>query len=277
MNNEIPPAPNAGSTQVQDVTLSQEWMDRLAQHAKETQAAEKLASNFFSTKSGVLSFNGMAIPNNTMECIALVSMHENVWYDAKFDANNLSSPGCYAFSFTGENMVPHPEAEHIQAPTCGQCPKLKWGTSDNGKGKACRETRRISLLPASAAASPEAVAAAVAGLLRVPITSVKHWAAYVARLATLNLPPFAMLTEVKLVPDAKSMFRLEFAARRPINNPAVLEALTRRIEVEKNNMIAPYPRRDPTANPAPQGQQAVAQQSAFAPPQQGQVPQQPKF
>lgn len=264
----VPPPPGAG-TQLQDTSLSQEWLDRLAAHAKETQASEKVASNFFSTKSGVLSFNGMAIPGNTMECIALVSMHENVLYPSRFDAASPESPICYAFSFTGDNMEPHAEAEQRQAQFCKDCPKLKWGTSDNGKGKACRETRRISLLPASAAASAENVVAATAGLLRVPITSVKHWAAYVARLAAMNVPPFAMITKVSLTPDPKTMFRLDFACVRAIADSTVLDALLRRIDIEKNNMVSPYPKRDPAAAAATgQGvsaaQQSVSPQSAFA-------------
>jgi hypothetical protein len=237
--------------------LSADWLAKLAEAAKATQLVEKASSNFFSTKGGTLTWNGMALPGNKMECIVLLPMHENLFYKEKFDASSPASPDCYAFSFDGEAMAPHPEAENPQAKACKDCPNLKWGTSDNGRGKACRETRRLCLLPSSAAASPQAVAAAEAGLLRVPITSVKHWAALVNKLSVLQLPPFAMITEVSVHNDAKTMFRVEFAAKRAITDEDVLAALMVRIESERNNMSMPYPKREApapgTAAPAKPG------------------------
>jgi hypothetical protein len=233
--------------------LSADWVAKLAEAAKATQLVEKQASNFFSTKGGALTWNGMALPGNKMECIALIPMHENVYYKDKFSAASPASPSCYAFSFDGADMEPHPEAEAPQAKKCAECPNLKWGTSDTGTGKACREMRRLCLLPASAAASPQAVAAAEAGLLRVPITSVKNWSALVNKLAVLQLPPFAMIIEVSLATDARTMFRIDFAPKRAITDEDVLGALMARMDVERNNMAAPYPKRDPATTPATAG------------------------
>ena len=230
--------------------LSNEWMQKLADAAKQTALAERAASNFFSTKGGTLSWNNMALPGNKMECIVLLSMHENLYYKDKFDASSPASPVCYAFSFDGVDMAPHPEADTPQAKGCNDCPNLKWGTSDNGRGKACRETRRLCLLPASAAASPQAVAAAEAGLLRVPITSVKFWAAMVNKLSTLQLPPFAMITEVSVHVDPKTMFRVEFAVKRAITDEDVLGALMNRMNSERNNMSMAYPKNTTPEAPA---------------------------
>src|SRR6185436_20074330 len=55
MSNEIAPA-----------GLDQEWLDKLAQAAKEQAATEKPTGNFFSTKGVVLSRNQMALPGNKM-------------------------------------------------------------------------------------------------------------------------------------------------------------------------------------------------------------------
>jgi hypothetical protein len=258
------------SNDLQAGSLSLEWQERLAASAKEQAAAEKAAGNFFSTKGGTLSFQNMMLPGNKMEVIVLVGAHENVFYGAKFDANAPTSPLCYAYSFDGAGMVPHDEADARQAPACGQCRNLAWGTGDGGKGKACRELRRLCVIPASAAASIDAVMTATAGLLRVPIMSVKNWVTYVNTLATKALPTFAVICEISLVPDPKSMFRIEFKPLRTIEDTAILGALVERIAREKQTMMSPYPKRvqagaAPVAQPYNSTQQAPSPYAAAAP------------
>lgn len=258
------------TTQVQAGSLSMEWQERLAASAKEQAATEKAAGSFFSTKGGMLSFQNMALPNNKMEVIVLIGAHENVFYGAKFDANAPASPLCYAYSFDGANMVPHEEADARQAPACGQCKNLAWGTGDGGRGKACRELRRLCVIPASAAASVDAVQTATAGLLRVPILSVKNWIAFVNEMAIVQKPTFAVTCEIALIPDARSMFKITFKAIRPIEDTGVLGAIVERIAREKLVMMTPYPKRI-TVNVAPPAQAATQ----YVPPQQPQQPQQP--
>jgi len=272
MSNDIAPA-----------GLTTEWLDKLAQAAKEQAATEKPTGNFFSTKGGILSWNQMALPGNKMEVIALASMHENVWYaGAKFDAANPASPLCYAFSLSGQGMAPHEESEQPQSPTCAACKHSKWGTGDGGKGTACRPTRRIALLPASAANNVDSVEKATVGLLRVPITSVANWTAYVNGLANKQIPTFAIICEVSIVTDARTMFKIHFTAKRPIADPTVLNALMLRKPLEEVAMQTPYAKRNVNAAQAQQPQQPNAMQlaaqqalaaAAAATPQQPATPQ----
>jgi hypothetical protein len=256
MSNDIAPA-----------GLTTEWLDKLAAAAKEQAATEKPTGNFFSTKGGLLSWNQMALPGNKMEVIALASMHENVWYaGAKFDAANPASPLCYAFSLSGQGMAPHDESEQKQAEACAACKHSKWGTGDGGKGTACRPTRRIALLPASAAASVDAVEKATVGLLRVPITSVANWTAYVNGLANKQVPTFAVICEVSIIVDARTMFKIHFTPKRPIGDTAVLNALMLRKPLEEVAMQSPYAKRNiNAAQVAPQPAAAPIQQAFIAP------------
>lgn len=246
------------SNDLQAPGLSQEWIARLADAAKEQASTEKPTGNFFSTKSGVLSWNGMALPNNKMEVIAIAALHENVLYAQKYSAAQSASPVCYAYSLTGTDMAPHADAEKPQTPKCKDCLHLKWGSADNSIGKACREVRRLSLLPASAAASPDAAMAATSGFLRVPITSVKNWVGYVNKLAAQQVPTFAAVCEVALVPDAKSMFAVTFTPVRQITDTGVLGALVQRVELEKVALQVPYARRIDQTNAAAPGVAATA-------------------
>jgi hypothetical protein len=137
------------------------------------------------------------------------------------------------------------------------------------------------LLPASAAASVDAVEKATVGLLRVPITSVANWTAYVNGLANKQVPTFAIICEVTLAPDARTMFKIHFTAKRPIADTAVLNALMLRKPLEEVAMQTPYAKRNINVaqqqQPQPTAMQLAAQQAlaaaAGATPQQLATPQ----
>lgn len=222
------------------LTVSPEWQAKLAAHAKVAVEREKGGGQFFSTKGGVLSFQQTPVPGNKCQVVIMAAIHERVYYDGPFNAAQMQSPKCYAFSADGANMKPHADAEEPQSPDCASCKHNVWGSSDNGRGKACKEQRRLSLLPASCIASADEVASGMTGVLRVPVTSAKLYVAHAKHAANVGLPLWACVSEVKLSPDPKAMQRLDFTLIAPITDPAVLEALERRQETEMRTVGFPY-------------------------------------
>jgi len=235
--------------------LPAEWTDKLKDYAVAARVNEVLSGQFFSTKGGLLSFAGQAIPNNTMDVVVAASLHENVLYVGDFDPGNIGGPVCYAFSPDGgPGMAPHPNAPEPRNVDCKTCPNNAWGSDPKGgRGKACKNMRRLSLLPAAALDSPAALDSAVSGYLRVPVTSVKPWAQYVNSLSMRGLPPFAVVTRVTLTPDAKTMFKMSFTSQRAITDAAMLEALAERVKREAQMIDFPYPDggATPAATPVP--------------------------
>jgi len=244
------------------VALPDSLMSSLAAYAQETQKTETVKGVFFATRAGQLSFNKQPIPNNEMEVVILRSMFENVYYPEKFNPEQMQSPLCFAYSFTGEGMAPHPDATQMQADTCGNCKYSKWTLDlvDKKNRKPCKEQRRLACMPASGIKDANTVKDANVGYLRIPVTSVKFWAEYAQKLAAGGLPPFAVVTKIKLVPDPKNQVRYEFTAVHRIDNAAVLDALIARHEAEAPSMTVPYERRpDPDApQPASNGTQPAA-------------------
>jgi hypothetical protein len=187
-----------------------------------------------------------------MDVIILASMFENVYYPEAFNPDKMESPLCFAFSQSGQGMVPHDNATQQQADTCDNCAHSKWtlDPKDNKRRKPCKETRRLSCMPVSATDDASKVKDATVGYLRVPVTSVKFWAAYAQKLAAGGIPPFAAVTRVTLKPDAQTQVRFEFECLRTITDPDVLAALFNRHEAEKDAMAFPYDKRaDPTPIP----------------------------
>lgn len=223
------------------VTLPGDWQNKLAEYARETQQIEQTTGRFFSTKSGVLAFGGTPIPNNTMDVVVIGSLFENVYYDSAFNSEQVKAPRCYAFSLDGNNMAPHENVRDKQNDVCRSCKWNKWESGDRGRGKACKNMRRLALLPSSALKTAEEIDKGQVGYLRVPVTSVKNWSAFAQRLAASAFPPFAVVTRVTLKPDIQTMIRLDFDLVRVVTEGEFLEALHKRFQAEKSLIGFPYP------------------------------------
>ncbi len=175
---------------------------------------------FFSTKGGVLAFNGSPIPGNELPVIVLDSILENVFYEGRYDPDQISGPKCFAFARTDDELVPHELVNEKQHDACTGCPQNEWGSADTGKGKACRNTRRLALIPAGTIDKNGAVVLeddaehfekAGVAYIRLPLTSVKGYSAIVKQVAgVMRRPPHGVVMKMSLVPDPKTQFKIVF-------------------------------------------------------------------
>jgi hypothetical protein len=223
--------------------------------------SERPPGQFFSTKSGILSFNKIPLTNNEMDVVITAQVFENVFYTEKFSAERISSPTCYAFGVgTDEGMAPHKLAHKAQHPTCHGCHNNAWGSDPGGgRGKACKNLRRLCLIPAGNAVDAEAINKATAGFLRVPVTSTKPWAEYVRELSLKGRTPLTVVTKIKLVPDPKTMHALQFSFVRPVDDRSVQEALVNRHSFDLLDIVTPYaPKDEGNTAGQQQNQQAAA-------------------
>ena len=223
------------------------WKEKLQEKVKAQQEAEKAqGGQFISIKSGVMSYGGLPVQGNKADMVVLESVFENAFYPDKFGTSDNTSPACYAFSTSGgPDMAPHPDAEHPQSKTCRECPHNKFGSADGGrgKGKACANRRRLAVISAAAVSSAEEVNNAPTAYLRVPPTSTRYWSAYVQNvLARTDMPFFASITNIGVVPDPKTTMRVNFTHVAEIKDDELLEALYRRAAAEASLIDFPYPR-----------------------------------
>jgi hypothetical protein len=214
------------------------WEEELAKSANEVAALEtpKLAN--FSFRAGVLAFNGVALPGNKLECIVVASAFIHRLYEGAFDADNPQSPICFALSLSGEDMAPHEDSVQPQSEKCETCENFKWGSAEKGRGKACKAGRRLILIPRTALIN--GIGKAEMGMATLPVTSVRGWGNYVNALATqYRRPPWAMLTEMSVVPDVKTQFQVKFQPLGMVDNEHLAE-LRAKIEMANAVLLAPY-------------------------------------
>lgn len=229
------------------------WSEKLAALAKETVQTEVGTggeSNFIKTKSGVMSYQGATVQGNKMAVIVLDHVLENAYRPGKYEPDNPKSPVCYAFGRDAESMAPKDDVPNKQAERCDGCPKNEFGSAETGKGMACGSNRRrLALIPATALA--EGIAAAEVAYLSLPYFSGKEWKGYVRDLEeSMHLPPLGVVTEIAIVPDAKSQFRIKFTLVEEVAEKH-FELLWAKHETAKKHIDFPYIQFEETAPVAP--------------------------
>lgn len=216
------------------------WEDTLAKEAKQVAALERPALSQISTRAGQLVYQGQPVPGNKLPCIVIASAFENRYYDRPFDPNNRSAPKCFSLSLTGDDMVPSEEVKEPQSPACSGCKLNQWGSDPKGgKGKACKQVRRLALLPAAAVATGGSKTTEMA-LISIPVTSARNWANYVNQCATeYSRPPWALITEISTEPNAKTQFQIIFKTMGMVGDE-YLGDMQKRIELAQNVLLEPY-------------------------------------
>lgn len=221
--------------------LDLEQLALLAESQLENEATIGNGPQMLSTRNGRLSLGGQPIAGDLVQCVVLCAPFENLYYDATFNAAELVPPKCFAMNLQQAEMEPSPRALAPQSDACFSCKHNQWGSSTTGsrKGKACRNTRHITFLTSDEINSPASIMSAKSYALRPPVTSVAAFGDYTKKIAiALRKPLFAVVTEIKLVPDAKSQFRVEYRMIDEITDPEILIALMNRAKSETDALIA---------------------------------------
>lgn len=228
-----------------ELALPADLMAELAADAKDAAAKERPNVSRISLKSGVMSYGGDPVPGNTMEVIIVGGAYRNVFYAGAYDPDNIVNPTCFALADDAEGMVPHENVTNPEHPTCQGCPKAEWGSAmRNGrpsKGKACKETRRIMVIAANDATDAESIATAEMAIVDLPVTSVGNYAKLVNALAaTINLPVWAVRTQMSVAPHARNQFEVSFTPLAPAGGADVIRALKARRDEAMRIALTPY-------------------------------------
>jgi hypothetical protein len=231
----------------------QPWEQRAAERAAAAQATAQSAggaSQTVNTRGGRFTIDGAEVPDNVLRCVILDSCLDNHMYEDDFDPDNPSNPVCWAL---GRYYLPKPGIpdEDLMGPDpalvedpksvkCHDCEfggKNAWGTADKGRGKACKNTRRLLLM--SEGDLEEDVASAEVRKLTVPVTSGRTWDGYVNQVGQHNRDPAGVLTEINIRPDPKTQFKIGFKMLGLIEDDNMSEVLNKADSVQ-DELFAPY-------------------------------------
>lgn len=230
------------------------WEEQLAAEAVIAAKQEEGTSTgqFFGLKAGQLTWQSQPVIGNRMAVIILDSILENVYYEGSYDPDVIQAPACYAFGRDEKLMTPHEkvvEAKTAQHEQCKGCQWNEFGSAEKGKGKACRNTRRLAMIVAGSfdkkgeltlIEDVEHFETVQIGFMKLPVTSTKGFSAYVKTIsAALKRPPHGIITEVSVVPDGDTQFKVLFEAISNVPNELMGAIMARNAEA-KSVIEFPY-------------------------------------
>lgn len=232
----------------------QPWEEQMKLAAKRQAQQEKPVGGMkaISTRGGILSIDKKPVKGNELLAVVVGAVHAFEWYaDLEYDPEKPLTPPCYAlgdnsFDDPEDHMAPHKEAEDKQTDgLCKNCPQNEWGSATKGRGKACKNVRKLALFTADALESPEALLEAEMRTLKVPVMSVANWAKYVRDKCTeeLDRPYWGTVVRIFPTPDPKSQFRINFEFEELVTFDGKLyEAMQKRLAEAEKALTQPYPK-----------------------------------
>lgn len=121
---------------------------------KQLQAQKGQLGSLPSNKIG-LKNKEFTLPNGQkssgpLECIILDFVWFMVHYPGVYNSNNPQQPNCFAVGRENpENgaLAPHEDVKTPQGENCQTCPMNEWGSAPTGRGKACKNQRRLIIVP----------------------------------------------------------------------------------------------------------------------------------
>jgi hypothetical protein len=219
------------STTTEVATVS--WEEAIAKKAAEQAAMRGQLSNsvkFLSFRSGQLSIDGVALPDNKLQVVVLTFIAENAYYKGKFDPTVSQTPLCYALYNSQKDMWPSDSVKEKQADTCAECPNFEWGSDpQGGKGKACKTRYRIAVIPAPTDASlPMHIQGSELRFATIPVTSVKNFEQFMSKAELVfSRPMFGVVTEMSVIPDPKTQYVVNFTPISKVAGELMLPMLAR--------------------------------------------------
>lgn len=181
---------------------------------------------------------------NEFQCVVVDFVSKNYFYSGPYIEGNPSPPDCYAAGRVIADMKPDPESPNVQAEACKICSLNQFGSGNNGKSKACKNTRSLAVLlidPNNPDADAEPDAPVY--VLDLSPTAIGPFDGFVAQATRVLGHPIKAIVTVH-AENVGTYAKVSF--HDPVPNPHYAQHATRRAEAAE--LLARKP--DFTARPA---------------------------
>lgn len=237
------------STKSRAVGDVQKQMEQQAEAAANMERGAPMGRSF-SFKGGQMVFDGAPVKDNEVVVIVAGAVIEKAFYDNNYDADNPEPPTCFAFATDIDELAPVPEdVADQQSDACADCQWNKFGSADRGNGKACKDVRRLALIPAGQiqrngdielVEDPKELAKAELGFAKLPPTSLTPYATFVRQVAgTMKRPPHGIYAIMKCNPDPKNQFVISWEVIDLVDAKCLSVVMDRHDEAMKA-LVQPY-------------------------------------
>lgn len=177
------------------------------------------------------------VEDKVLEVVIIDFVTSNVFYEGVYDPKNIQSPACFAIGLEPSTLVPSANSPLKQADSCAACPNNQFGSAMVGKGKACKNTRLVAVMPASALDTPDEDAPI--WIMSIPPTSLRAFDVYAMSLAAKHRTvPIGVITEITL--DQSTQYASpRFNVVRPLSGDEIGLFIERRQEAKTRLLAEP--------------------------------------
>lgn len=166
---------------------------------------------------------------NEIQVVVVDFVSRNTFYSGPYNPQNPSPPDCYAIGKNIAEMAPEQDSPSLQGDKCATCPLNQFGSGNNGKSKACKNTRELAVRLVDPE-NPEYDPNAPIYTLSLPPTAIRSFdGAVAAVLRSLNGPP---LKAILTVSARNKGTYAEITFTDPVPNPDYAQDFARRGEVQ---------------------------------------------
>ena len=215
--------------------------DLAAQASTEHNREPDSTSTVISTRGKKFRIGDDQLPDELLVVVAGVAF-ENAWFDRAYDPNNTTPPACFALALSEDDMSFHADSPVPQTKgNCHDCPHNQWDTGPSGKGKACKNARRLILLAyGDDQAADENLKTTAPAALKVPPTSIKNWASYSKAITgRYKRPTSSVVTKISFNPSV-DFPQLQFELDKVLEDADDVRTVMARAEVVENMALKPY-------------------------------------
>ena len=158
-----------------------------------------------STKGKVFNLPNGSSSDGPLTCVVLDWATANTYFEGIYNPKDVKPPVCFAISAEPAKAAPSDKVPNKQAELCSDCPKNEWGSDpQGGKGKACKNTRRLLIVPIDATEKTPC------WVISVSPTGLKYFDKYVNTLADMGTHPIEVATDISFeASDAFPSLRFE--------------------------------------------------------------------
>lgn len=173
--------------------------------------------------------DGMNLGNEIQVVVVDFATHHD-FYAGPFNKDNPEPPICYARGKDLTTLAPEADSPEIQADKCASCPMNQFGSGQNGKSKACKNSRALAVLVVDPE-NPDAHNAPEAPIysLILPPTSIKSFDGMAAGIGRSIGPPIKAVITVT-AKNVGTYAMMTFSD--PLPNPDYAAHAGRRPEVQ---------------------------------------------
>lgn len=156
------------------------------------------------------------------------------YFDQPYDPDTPMPPACFAISFDQKTLSPSPNSPDPQADSCATCPMNQFGSSLVGKGKACKNTLQLAIMPVAYDDTDPPL-----WTVSIPPTGIKHFNAYAVRLASrYRTVPIGVVTKISLKREVSWSEPL-YEVVRPLRTEEFETYLSRREQAKEMLLTEP--------------------------------------